>query len=80
MRTLVFCLLLAFLFAGCADHPDGWEFVVSIPGDTTPERLMEIRQDLEKHGYKRFKIFTVDWGRAIIVCATRTDESKGGAK
>ena len=41
---------------------------------------MEIRQDLEKHGYKRFKIYTVDYGRAIIVHATRTDEPKGGAK
>ena len=66
-RIAIAFLLLAM--CGC-DIPDAWEFVLQVPADTSPERLMEIRNLLEDNGYRRFKICTVDLGRAVIIYAT----------
>ncbi len=66
--SLLACVLLAL--CGCADNPDSWEFIVSVPGNTSIERIMEMREHLRANGYKRFKIHTVDFGRAIIIHAT----------
>lgn len=68
--SLLACVLLAT--CGC-DHPDTWEFCVSVPGDTSIDRLMDMRERLKASGYKRFRIHTVDLGRAIIIYATEKD-------
>ena len=70
MRALLACILLAA--CGC-DHPDTWEFCVSVPGDTSIDRLMDMRERLKASGYKRFRIHTVDFGRAIVIYATERD-------
>ena len=71
MRALVILALCATL-QGC-DNPDNWEYCISIPGDTPPERIMEIRNNLKSNSYKRFKIYTVDFGRAIVIHATESE-------
>jgi len=73
MRALLACILLAL--CGC-DHPDTWEFCVSVPGDTSIDRLMDMRERLKSSGYKRFRIHTVDLGRAIIIHATEKDAER----
>lgn len=73
MRALLACILLAA--CGC-DHPDTWEFCVSVPGDTSIDRLMDMRERLKSSGYKRFRIHTVDLGRAIIIHATEKDAER----
>lgn len=74
MKRIMTALLLVAL-CGC-DNPETWELCQEVPADTTPERLMEIRQLLTDNGYKRFKIYTVDYGRAIIIHATTKDERR----
>lgn len=74
MKRILIATLL-FALCGC-DNPDAWEFCQQVPADTTPERLMEIRQLLTDNGYKRFKIYTIDYGRAIIIHATAKDERR----
>ena len=74
MRTLAI-LALCVALQGC-DNPDCWEFCVSIPGDTPPERIMEIRDNVKSKGYKRFRIYTVDFGLSIIIHATESEAKK----
>lgn len=74
-RIAIAFLLLAM--CGCSDNPDSWEYCHQMPANTTPERLMEIRHLLEDNGYRRFKIYTVDWGRAIVIYATATERGAG---
>ena len=71
MRVILACML--FALCGCADNPDSWEFIVSVPGNTSIERIMEMREHLRANGYKRFKIHAVDFGRAIVIYATERD-------
>ena len=72
--SLLACVLLAL--CGC-DHPDTWEFCVSVPGDTSIDRLMDMRERLKASGYKRFRIHTVGLGREIIIIhATEKDAER----
>lgn len=75
MKWLI-CFAL-FAFCGCSDHPDRWEFCVYAPKDTTPERLMEIEHLLSSNGYKRVRISVIDWGREVMIQATKKE---GGAE
>ena len=69
-------VLAAALLVGC-DHPDSWEYSVYGPKDATHEQLLGIENALRSNGYKRVYIRTIDFGRATLIQATRTE---GGAK
>jgi len=75
MKRIAIAFLLLAL-CGCSDNPDTWEYCQQIPANTTPERLMEIRHLLEDNGYRRFKIYTVDWGRAVVIHATTKEKEE----
>ena len=71
MKLTVICALLAI--CGCVDHPDGWEYNVYAPANATPERLMEIARLLETNGYKRIRMTEVDFGRVVLISATKSE-------
>lgn len=75
MKWLI-CFALSAI-CGCSDHPDGWEFCTYAPIDSTAERLMETERLLESNGYKRVRISVVDFGRALVIQATKKE---GGAE
>lgn len=75
MKWLI-CFALS-AFCGCSDHPDGWEFCTYAPIDSPVERLMETERLLVSNGYKRVRIFVVDFGRTLVIRATKKE---GGAK
>ena len=78
MKKCIFIVALSALCGCLEDHPDTWEYYISIPGDTTPEQILKIHNDLEKHGFRRIRVRSVDLGRAIIVQATKTEAKKEG--
>lgn len=70
MKWLVIALVA---LCGCSDHPDGWEFCVYAPKDVTPERLMEIEHLMFSNGYKRVRISVIDFGREVVIQATKKE-------
>ena len=75
MKTVAMIALA--VLCGCSDHPDGWEFSVYAPKDSTPEKLLGIEHALMSNGYKRVRISVIDYGREVLIRATRKE---GGAK
>ena len=76
MKLIAICGLI-LLCGGCADHPDGWEFQVYKPIGTNVEQLLETEKVLRASGYKRVRIVVIDYGRAILISATKKE---GGDK
>ena len=70
MKWLVIALVA---LCGCSDHPDGWEFCTYAPIDSTAERLMETERLLVSNGYKRVRISVVDFGRTLVIRATKKE-------
>ena len=73
MKLIAICGLL--LLCGCADHPDGWEFQVYEPRGMSVEQLLEAENALRTNGYKRVRITVIDYGRAILISATKKEGS-----
>ena len=72
MKLIAICGLL-LLCGGCADHPDGWELQVYKPIGTSVEQLLETENALRTNEYKRVRITVIDYGRAILISATKKE-------
>jgi len=70
---LIIIVCASLILSGCADHPDGWEFQTYVETGTGVEQLLEKEKALKASGYKRVWITEVDFGRAILIRATRTE-------
>lgn len=75
---LIIIVCASLILSGCADHPDGWEFQTYAPKGATVEQLLETENVLRTNGYKRVRIVAIDFGREILIKATRTEG--GGTK
>lgn len=70
---LIIIVCASLILSGCDDHPDGWEFKTYVEIGTGVEQLLEKEKALRASGYKRVRITVVDYGRTILISATRTE-------
>lgn len=69
-------IALSLLMVGCCDYPEGWEYELRMPANSTAKDLMAVESMLYSNGYKRVHIkYSTDY-IVYRIYATKTESKE----